>query len=55
MQLLKKWKHKQAKTDVFYFEIKVEVFYKHKLFKIFQFFKKIHQFLSDTLVTSTKF
>ena len=27
MQLFKKWKHKQTKTDVYYFEINVEVFY----------------------------
>ena len=36
-------------------EFKVDVFYKHKSFKIFYFFKKIHQFLSDALVTGTKF
>ena len=55
MQLLKKWKHKQTKTDVYLFEIKVEFFYKHKSVKIFQFFKKIHHFLSDAFVTGTKF
>ena len=55
MQLLKKWKHNQTKTDVYYFEIKVAVFYKHKSVKKFPFFKKIHQFLSDALVTGTKF
>ena len=54
MQLLKKWKHTQTKTDVYWFEMKVEVFYKHKLVKIFQFFRKINQFLSDALVTGTK-
>ena len=31
MQLLEKRKHKQTKTDVYKFEIKVEVFYKHKI------------------------
>ena len=53
MQLLKKWKHKQTKTYVF--EIKFEVFYEHKSVKIFQFFKKIRQFLGYALVTGTKF
>ena len=42
--LLKKWKQKQTKAYVYQFELKVEVFYKHKLVEIFQFFKKIHQF-----------
>ena len=55
MQLLMKWKHKQTKYKVYLFEIKVEVFYKHKSVKILQFFKKIRQFLSDALVTGTKF
>ena len=56
MQLLKKWKGKQAKTDIYLFvETKVDVFYKHEAVKIFQFFKKIHQFVSDALVTGTKF
>ena len=55
MQLLKKWKQKQAKTVVYQFETKVEVFYKHKMVTIFQFFKKMHQFVGDALVTGTKF
>ena len=55
MQLLKKLKQKQPKTDPYYFETKVEVFYKHKTVKIFQFFKKIHGFVVDALVTGTKF
>ena len=55
MQLLKKLKQKQTKTDPYYFEIKVDVFYKHKTVKIFQFFKKIHRFAVDALVTGTKF
>ena len=33
---------------------KSEVFYKHKIFKIFQFFEKMHQFVGDALVTGTK-
>ena len=53
MQFLKK--RKQTTTYVYLFEIKVEVFYKHKSVKIFQFFKKIRQYLSDALVTGTKF
>ena len=36
-------------------ETKVKVFCKHKTVKIFQFFKKIHQFVGDALVTGTKF
>ena len=55
MQFLKKRKRKQTTTYVYLFEIKVEVFYKHKSVKIFQFFKKIRQYLSDALVTGTKF
>ena len=52
---LKKWRQKQTKTDSYYFEKKVEVFYKHKTVKIFQLFKKIHRFVGDALVTGTKF
>ena len=55
MQILKKWKQNQTKTDFYYFEKKVEVFYKHKTVKIFRFFKKIHCFVGDALVTGTKF
>ena len=55
MQLLKKWKHTQTKPDVYLFEIEVEIFYKHKAVKIFQFFKEICQFVGDALVTGTKF
>ena len=55
MQLFKNGNTSKQKTDVYKFEIKVEVFYKHKLVKIFQFLKKIHQFLSYALVTGTKF
>ena len=45
----------QTQTDVYQFAIKIEIFFKHKLVKIFQFFKKMHQFLMDGLVTGTKF
>ena len=55
MQIIKKLKQKQTKTELYYFETKVEVFYKHKEVKIFQFFKKIHRFVGDALVTGTKF
>ena len=50
-----KWKQKHTKMDSYYFEKKVEGFYKHKTVKIFQFFKKIHWFVGDALVTGTKF
>ena len=43
------------KTDSYYFEKKVEVFYKHKTVKIFQFFIKIHRFVGDALVAGVKF
>ena len=55
MQILKKVKQKQTKSDSYYFETKVEVFYKHKKGKILQCFKKIYRFVGDALVTGTKF
>ena len=55
MQILKKLKLKQTQTDPYYFEKKVEVLFKHKTVKIFQCFKKIHQFVGNALVTGTKF
>ena len=55
MQIIKKLTQKQTKTELYYFETKVEVFDKHKEVKIFQFFKKIHRFVGDALVTGTKF
>ena len=45
----------ETKIYPFYFKKKVEVFYKHKTVKIFQFFEKIHRFVGDALVTGTKF
>ena len=55
MQIFKNLKQKQKETDPYYFETKVEVFYKYEPVKIFQCFKKIHWFVCDALVTGTKF
>ena len=54
MQILKKLNKKQTKNDPYYFEAKVDVFYKHKTVKIFQCYKKIHRFVGYALVTGTK-
>ena len=45
MQIFKNLKQKQKETDIYYFETKVEVFYKYETAKIFQFFKKVHWFV----------
>ena len=55
MQILKKLKQKQTKTDPYYFETKVEVFYKHETVKIFQLFKRYIGLLVMTWLLVQKF